>query len=66
MSAGENVPLTQCEGRIAAVLAGLYPPGIPLICPGETITAEVVRRLTKRKQQECFGVEGDTLVCVNV
>lgn len=66
MAPCENVPLTQCEGRIAAVSAGLYPPGIPLICPGETITAEVVRRLTKRKQQECFGVEGDTLICVSV
>lgn len=66
MAACENVPLANCEGRIAAVAAGLYPPGIPLVCPGEIITAEIVRRLTNRKHQECFGVEGDTLACVSV
>lgn len=66
MAAWANVPLRQCEGRIAAVAAGLYPPGIPLVCPGEIITDEIVRRLTNVKNQERFGVEGDTLVCVSV
>lgn len=62
----ESVPLTQCEGRIAAVSAGLYPPGIPLVCPGERVTEEVLRRLINAKNQERFGVEGDALLCVNV
>ena len=66
MAECENVPLTQCEGRIAAVSAGLYPPGVPLICPGEIVSAEVIDRLTKAKNQERFGVEGDTLLCVSV
>ena len=66
MAECENVPLAQCEGRIAAVSAGLYPPGIPLVCPGERVTEEVLRRLMNAKNQERFGVEGDTLLCVNV
>ena len=61
-----NVPLADCVGRVAAVPAGLYPPGVPLVCPGEVVTAEVAERLINVKNQERFGVEGDTLLCVNV
>ena len=62
----ERVPLAACAGRIAATTAGLYPPGIPLVCPGEIVPEEVVSRLMQAKNQERFGVEGDTLLCVNV
>ena len=61
----ECVPLAECAGRVAAVSAGLYPPGIPLVCPGEIVPGEVVSRLMQAKNQERFGVEGDTLLCVN-
>lgn len=66
MAECESVPLAECEGRIAAVSAGLYPPGIPLVCPGERVTAEIAARLMNAKNQERFGVEGDALLCVNV
>ena len=66
MAECENVPLAECKGRIAAVSAGLYPPGVPLICPGEIVPAEVIQRLMHAKNQERFGVEGDTLLCVSV
>ena len=33
----ENVPLTDVEGRTAAETIALYPPGIPVIVPGERI-----------------------------
>jgi len=61
-----NVPLADCAGRIAAAPAGLYPPGVPLVCPGEVIPQEIADRLINVKNQERFGVEGDTLLCVNV
>lgn len=66
MADGENVPLTECAGRIAAVPAGLYPPGVPLVCPGERVTREIADCLANAKNQERFGVEGDTLLCVSV
>jgi arginine decarboxylase len=34
----EAVPIEQLEGRIAAVMLVPYPPGIPLIMPGERFT----------------------------
>lgn len=61
-----NVPLAECAGHIAAAPAGLYPPGVPLVCPGEVISREIADRLINVKNQERFGVEGDTLLCVNV
>lgn len=60
------VPLEQAEGKVSAVAAGIYPPGIPMVCPGEKITAEIIERLQAAGEQERFGVEGDCLRCVNV
>jgi len=41
----ESVPLAQSVGRIAAELVAPYPPGIPVVAPGERLTAEVVAYL---------------------
>ena len=60
----EDVPLERAEGRIAAAPAGLYPPGIPLVCPGEVVSADIVRLLENAGSQQRFGLEGDCLLCV--
>ncbi|MCF8083199.1 MAG: lysine decarboxylase [Deltaproteobacteria bacterium] len=36
----EYVPVAELEGRIAAVMVTPYPPGIPLIMPGERLTSK--------------------------
>ena len=38
----EMVPLDEAAGRICASSLIPYPPGIPLVCPGEEITAEMI------------------------
>ena len=60
----EAVPLDRAEGRIAAASAGLYPPGVPLICPGERFDRNVLERLMNAGHQQRFGVEGDKVLCV--
>lgn len=60
----EAVPLEKAEGRIASASAGLYPPGIPLVCPGEKISPEVIGLLRAAGTRERFGLEGDKLLCV--
>ena len=60
----ETVPLDKAEGRIAAASAGLYPPGVPLICPGERFDRNVLERLMNAGNQQRFGVEGDKVLCV--
>jgi arginine/lysine/ornithine decarboxylase len=42
----ERVPAAQAIGRVAAEMASPYPPGVPVLAPGEVITAEVVDYLT--------------------
>ncbi|QDT17421.1 aminotransferase class I/II-fold pyridoxal phosphate-dependent enzyme [Alienimonas californiensis] len=39
----ESVPRAGAAGRIAGEVIAVYPPGIPLACPGEEVTAEVLR-----------------------
>jgi arginine decarboxylase len=41
----ERVPIDKLEGRITAVLLTPYPPGIPLLIPGERFNATIVRYL---------------------
>lgn len=61
-----TVPLAQAEGCVAAAAVGLYPPGIPLLAPGERVTREIIRQLQEAGTRERFGVEGDNLRCANV
>lgn len=35
---GRVLPLEKCEGEIAACQVAPYPPGVPVIAPGEVIT----------------------------
>jgi arginine decarboxylase len=41
----DRVPVDQLDGRISAVLLTPYPPGIPLLVPGERVNATIVRFL---------------------
>ncbi len=41
-SPSENVLLSESEGRIAAETVTFYPPGIPLLYPGEVISASII------------------------
>ena len=41
-SPAEFLPYSSCEGRISAEFLYLYPPGIPMLVPGECISAELL------------------------
>lgn len=41
----EAVPVSEAAGRICAETVFAYPPGIPLIVPGETVNGDLLRRL---------------------
>jgi arginine/lysine/ornithine decarboxylase len=41
----EQVPAERAVGRIAAEMVSPYPPGVPVLAPGEVITEEVVEYL---------------------
>jgi arginine decarboxylase len=41
----ERVPIDELEGRVTAMLVTPYPPGIPLLIPGERFNSTIVRYL---------------------
>ncbi|UNC90673.1 aminotransferase class I/II-fold pyridoxal phosphate-dependent enzyme [Candidatus Contubernalis alkaliaceticus] len=45
----ENVLLKKAAGRISSQLITLYPPGIPLLVPGEVITTEIIEFIHREK-----------------
>ncbi|WP_028047975.1 aminotransferase class I/II-fold pyridoxal phosphate-dependent enzyme [Cellulomonas sp. URHE0023] len=45
----EQVPLKESVGRIVAEMISPYPPGVPVLAPGERITAEVIEYLRTGK-----------------
>ncbi|MDN5323614.1 MAG: arginine decarboxylase [Clostridia bacterium] len=53
------VPLTDAEGEISAEMIMAYPPGIPLICPGERITKEIIEyiQLLHTEEAELQGTQ---------
>ncbi len=42
-----NLPLSDCAGKVSAATVSIYPPGIPLIAPGEVISDEHISHLLK-------------------
>lgn len=51
------LPFRACEGSVCAEYAYLYPPGSPVLVPGEEISAEAVRLLEFYEEQG-FQIEG--------
>jgi arginine decarboxylase len=57
----ERVEIDQLEGRITSILLTPYPPGIPLLIPGERFNATIVRYLkfTREFNEKFPGFETD-------
>lgn len=53
----ESVPLQESAGRISGEFLYLYPPGIPMIVPGEKIDGMLLKRLEAYKKKG-FQVQG--------
>lgn len=49
----KSVPLKRAIGEISGEMIMAYPPGIPIICPGERIDADVIDHIRILKEQHC-------------
>lgn len=67
-SATETIPLQQARDRISGELICPYPPGIPILMPGEIITQEAIDYLQKVLQYGgvILGCSDDTLKNIKV
>ena len=49
-----------CGGKVAAEYAYIYPPGIPLIVPGERISEKIAEEMSEYEKMG-FRIEGDKI-----
>ncbi len=56
-----NMPLISSVGCVAAVSVGVYPPGVPLLLPGQEISYEMIETIGRLRQQgySIFGSDGN-------
>ena len=63
-----QVSIEDAEGEISAEMIMAYPPGIPIICPGERITQEIVDyvRLLHKEEADLQGTQDPTVTKIKV
>lgn len=64
----ELVPIRECAGRICGEFVMCYPPGIPILSPGEMITDEIIDYILYSEEKGCSiqGPEDPTFERLNV
>ena len=63
-----SLPIEESAGRISTESVMCYPPGIPILAPGEWITDEILRYIAYAKEKGCFmtGTEDMNISRINV
>ena len=63
-----RVPMRESTGLVAGEFVMSYPPGIPIVAPGERITPDVLEHILFAKDKGCFmtGTEDMDLNFINV
>ena len=49
-----SIPLKDSLGQISAEFLMAYPPGIPILCPGEIITKDIVEYVEELKNANLY------------
>ncbi|SKB92508.1 Arginine/lysine/ornithine decarboxylase [Lachnospiraceae bacterium] len=64
----ESLPIMECAGRVCAESVMCYPPGIPILAPGEVITKDIIEYIKFAKEKGCSmqGPESDDISRLNV
>jgi lysine decarboxylase len=50
----KSVPIEQSGGKVCGEFVMAYPPGIPILAPGELITDEILNYIAYAKEKGCF------------
>ena len=66
--AAVSLPLRQAEGRVCSEFVMCYPPGIPILAPGERITPQILDYIEYAKAKGCSmtGPEDPEILRLNV
>lgn len=63
-----SLPINESAGRICSEFVMCYPPGIPILAPGERITREILDYIAYAKEKGCFmtGTQDVNIAFINV
>lgn len=63
-----SIPINDSCGKISSEFVMCYPPGIPILAPGEYITKDILNYISYAKQKGCFmtGTEDINIEKINV
>ncbi|MBN1044642.1 aminotransferase class I/II-fold pyridoxal phosphate-dependent enzyme [Clostridium botulinum] len=63
-----SMPINESTGNVCAEFVMCYPPGIPILAPGEKITKEILNYISYAKEKGCFltGTEDAKIENINV
>lgn len=64
----ESLPINESSGKICSEFVMCYPPGIPILAPGEMITNEILEYIDYAKEKGCFltGTQDMNIEHINV
>ena len=64
----KSVPINQSSGMVCGEFVMCYPPGIPILAPGEKITDEIINYINYAKEKGCFmtGTQDMKIENINV
>ena len=64
----EQIPIAQSANRVCSEFVMCYPPGIPILAPGELITPQIIDYISSAKEKGCtlLGTEDINTNLVNV
>ena len=61
-----SLPIEKSENKICGEFVMAYPPGIPILAPGERITKEILRYIAYAKEKGCFLTGTEDLKIENI
>ncbi len=66
LAAYKDLDIRRAEGEVAADFVNLYPPGIPILVPGEVITEQIVHMITEYMEHgyPVSGIENEKVKVV--
>lgn len=64
----QMLPIEKSEGMVCGEFVMCYPPGIPILAPGELITSEIIRYIIYAKEKGCLmtGTQDMAVEQINV
>ena len=64
----EQLPIEKSAGRVCSEFVMCYPPGIPILAPGELITDQIIEYISYAREKGCtlLGTEDIETRLINV